>query len=93
MAWIETLTKETFNAAIREAMKPQIDQLSDRLQTVENNVVDLRERVSRLEGTIEGTAKANEAKMDAYDAGIRNLILEFKNEILQRQLDIVTSSK
>lgn len=38
MSWIETLTKEAFHAAIREAMKPQIDQISDRMQSFEQRI-------------------------------------------------------
>jgi len=87
MSWIETLTKETFFSAIREAMKPQIDQIDTRMRAIESNMVDLRERVSRLEGVVEGSTKANEANIRAYELSMRNLILEFKADFLQRQLD------
>lgn len=80
MSWIETLTKEAFHAAIREAMKPQIDQISDRLQSFE-------QRLSRLEGVVEGSTKANEANIRAYEAAMRGLFFEFKADFLQRQLD------
>lgn len=80
MSWIETLTKEAFHAAIREAMKPQIDQISDRMQSFE-------QRISRLEGVVEGSMKANEANIRAYEATMRGLFFEFKADFLQRQLD------
>lgn len=80
MAWIETLTKETFNTVIREAMKPQMDQISERLQSFE-------QRLSRLEGVVEGSTKANEANIRAYEAAMRGLFFEFKADFLQRQLD------
>jgi len=69
MAWIETLTKEAFHAAIREAMKPQIDQISERLYSFE-------QRLSRLEGVVEGSTKANEADIRAYEATMRGLFFE-----------------
>lgn len=87
MSWIETLTKETFSAAIREAMKPQIDRIDTRMTALDSNLVDLRERVSRLEGVVEDSTKANEANIRAYEPSMRNLILEFKANFLQRQLD------
>jgi len=87
MSWIETLTKETFFSAIREAMKPQIDQIDTRMTALERNMFGLRERVSRLESVVEGSTKANEANIRAYELSMRNLILEFKAEFLQRKLD------
>jgi len=92
VSWIETLTKETFHTAIREAMKPRMDQIDTRMAALENTMVDLRERVSRLEGVIEGSTKANEANIRAYEAAMRSLFFEFKADFLQRQLDQKTGT-
>ncbi len=97
MAWIETLTKEAFHAAIREAMKPQIneisnriDKMSDRLQAIDqmsDRLQSFEQRLSRLEGVVEGSTKANEANIRAYESAMRSLFFEFKADFLQRQLD------
>jgi len=84
MAWIETITKEGFQLAIREAMRPEIDKLDRKierkLEKMESRIGDVEQRVSRLEGTIEGS-------MRAYEANIKLLFYEFKSELFQRLLN------
>jgi len=79
MAWIETITKEGFQLVVREAMRPEMDKLDRKLEKMESRLGDVEQRVSRLEGTIEGS-------MRAYEANIKLLFYEFKTEIFQRLL-------
>ena len=83
MAWIETITREGFQLAVREAMKPEMDKLDRKierkLEKMESRIGDVEQRVARLEGTIEGS-------MRAYEANIKLLFYEFKTEIFQRLL-------
>ena len=73
MSWIETITKEGFQMAVKEAMRPDIEKIEDRLS-------QLSDRVSRLEGAMEGS-------MRAYEANIRAMFAEFKVEIFRRLLE------
>ena len=73
MGWIETITKEGFQMAVKEAMRPDIEKIEDRLS-------QLSDRVSRLEGSMEGS-------MRAYEANIRAMFAEFKVDIFRRLLD------
>ncbi len=73
MSWIETITKEGFQLAVREAMR------SD-LEKIENRIGNLEQRVSRLEGSVD-------ANMRAYEANVRVMFSEFKSEMFQRLLD------
>ena len=74
MSWIETLSKEAFQTAVREAMKPEIESLRADIKDLGKRVGDLEQRVSRLEGTIEGT-------MRAYEANLRMMFAEFQRNI------------
>ena len=80
MGWIETLSKEAFQVAVREAIKPDVDSLKQSIVTIEKRVGDLEQRVSRLEGTIEGS-------MRAYEANVGRLFAEFKADIFKRLLE------
>lgn len=80
MGWIETLSKEAFQVAVREAIKPDVDSLKRSIVTIEKRVGDLEQRVSRLEGTIEGS-------MRAYEANVGRLFAEFKADIFKRLLE------
>jgi len=80
MGWIETLSKEAFQLAVREAMKPDMESLGDNIKEVNKRIGDLEQRVSRLEGTIEGT-------MRAYEASVRAMFSEFKAEMFARMLE------
>jgi len=73
MSWIETITKEGFQLAVKEAMRPDIEKIEDRL-------TQLSDRVSRLEGAMDGS-------MRAYEANIRAMFSEFKVDIFRRLLD------
>ncbi len=80
MSWIETITKEDFQLAVREAMRPDIDKLGGRMGNLEGRMGNLEQRVSRLEGTIEGS-------MRAYEANIKAMFADFKAEVFQRLLE------
>ena len=73
MGWIETITKEGFQLAVKEAMRPDIEKIEGRLN-------QLSDRVSRLEGSMDGS-------MRAYEASVRAMFAEFKVEIFRRLLD------
>ena len=51
MGWIETLSKETFLAAVREAVKPDVEKVEGEIGDLRGETKDLGQRVSRLEGT------------------------------------------
>lgn len=85
MGWIDTLSKEAFQLAVREAMKPEVESLRvslkeeagilrNDIKEVNERVGDLEQRVSRLEGTIEGT-------MRAYEANMARMFAEFQRNI------------
>jgi predicted nucleic acid-binding Zn-ribbon protein len=87
VGWIETLNKESFQLAVREAMRPDFEKLENRMDKLENRmdklevrIGDLEQRVSRLEGSIEGT-------MRAYEANVRGMFSEFKAELFSRMLE------
>ena len=91
MSWIETLSKEAFQLAVREAMKPEmeslrastkeeIESLRADIRDLSKRVGDLEQRVSRLEGTIEGT-------MRAYEANLARMFAEFQRNI---ERDVLT---
>ncbi len=84
MSWIETITKEDFQLAVREAMKPEMEKLDSKITDVEKNlgnrIGNLEQRVSRLEGTIDGTMKS-------YESNVRAMFSEFKAEMFQRLLE------
>ncbi len=73
MSWIETITKDGFQLAVREAMRHD-------LEKIENRIGNLDQRVSRLEGSID-------ANMRAFEANVRAMFSEFKSEMFQRLLD------
>ena len=80
MGWIETLSKEAFQLAVREAVRPDFEKLENRMDKLEVRIGDLEQRVSRLEGTVEGT-------MRAYEANLRGMFSEFKAELFSRMLE------
>ena len=80
MGWIESVTKEGFQLAVREAMRPDMAKLEDRMGDVE-------QRVARLEGTIEGNARAQDASVRAFESSIRAMLSDFKVDLLTRQLE------
>ena len=80
MSWIESLSKEAFQGAVREAVKPELEGLKADIKAVERRIGDLEQRVSRLEGTIEGS-------MRAYEANIRAMFSEFKVEVFKKLLE------
>lgn len=80
MGWIETLSKEAFQLAVREAVKQDVENLRGDIKEVNKRLGDLEQRVSRLEGTIEGT-------MRSYEASVRAMFSEFKAEMFSRMLD------
>jgi len=80
MGWIESVTKEDFQLAVREAMRLDMEGL-------ENRMGDVEQRVARLEGTIEGNARAHEATVRAFESSIRAMLSDFKVDVLTRQLE------
>ncbi|MDR3553678.1 MAG: hypothetical protein P4L55_02870 [Syntrophobacteraceae bacterium] len=52
MGWIETLSKEAFQLAVREAVRPDFEKLENRMDKLEVRMGDLEQRVSRLEDTM-----------------------------------------
>jgi hypothetical protein len=85
MGWIDTLSREAFQLAVREAVKPDLESLradskedfqilrAD-IRDLNKRLGDLEQRVSRLEGTIEGT-------MRAYEANLARMFAEFQRNI------------
>ena len=73
MGWIETITKEGFQLAVKEAVRPEMEKIEERLN-------QLSDRVSRLEGSMEGS-------MRAYEANMRAIFAEFKVEVFRHLLN------
>ena len=86
MGWIESVTREGFQLAVKEAMRPDMEKLEGRMG-------DIEQRVARLEGVIEGNARAHEANTRAFEASIRGILSEFKVDLLTRQLEDRKSQK
>jgi len=80
MSWMETLTKEAFQLAVRESVRPDIEKIGQRIDRLDQRMGDLEQRVSRLEGTIEGS-------MRAYEANIRAMFSEFKVDVFKKLLE------
>ena len=80
MGWIESVTKEGFQLAVREAMRPDMERLENRMGNVE-------QRVAWLEGTIEGNARAHEATVRGFESSIQAMLSGFKVDVLTRQLE------
>ena len=68
MGWIETLSKETFMAAVREAVKPDLDKLDGKLekldvkiekakQELKGDIRTLRGDIKNLENRVGGRAE------------------------------------
>ncbi len=86
MGWIESVTREGFQLAVKEAMRPDMEKLEGRMG-------DIEQGVARLEGVIEGNARAHEANTRAFEASIRGILSEFKVDLLTRQLEDRKSQK
>ena len=76
MSRLESLDKEAFQIALREAMKPELESLRAEMQTLRADIRDLGARVgdlehqvSRLQGTLEGMMRAYEADPGRMFAG------------------------
>jgi predicted nucleic acid-binding Zn-ribbon protein len=58
MGWIETLTKEAFIAAIREAVKPDLEKLDGKIERLEGKIekvkTELKGDIEALRGDIKG---------------------------------------
>ena len=80
MGWIETLSKEAFQLAVREALKPDFEKMENRMDKIEMRIGNLEQPVSRLEGPIEGTMRACESNVCA-------MFSEFKAEMFSRILE------
>jgi hypothetical protein len=80
MGWIESLSKEAFQLSVREAVRPDLEMLTTSIKEVEKRIGELKQRVSPLEGTIEGS-------MRAYEANIGRMFAEFKADMFKRMLD------
>jgi predicted nuclease with TOPRIM domain len=66
MGWIETLSKEAFQLAVREAVKPELNELEKRL---DGRMGSLDGRMSNLEGRMCNI----EARMDKFDGRLDRL--------------------
>jgi predicted nucleic acid-binding Zn-ribbon protein len=77
MSWIETLTKEAFQGAVRDAVRPDIEGLKDDIKEIQKCMGDIEQRVSRLEGAIEGS-------MRAYEANMKAIFSEFKVDVFKK---------
>ncbi|MEW6665165.1 MAG: hypothetical protein AB1512_08090 [Thermodesulfobacteriota bacterium] len=92
MSWFETLTKDGFQLAVREAIKPELDKLGQKMASIEN-------RVSRMEGQTEGISN----RLDGYDARLGRVsdrmdrLIESQNQLIlkigewlnEQRLDII----
>jgi tetrahydromethanopterin S-methyltransferase subunit G len=80
MSWFETLTEETFQAIVREALKDELkreieaikqrlDKIEDQVERVRDTQIHFADGVGRLEGTLEGTMRGIMAdfKLEFYE--------------------------
>ncbi len=73
MNWIETISKEDFQSAVKEAMRPDMEK-------IENGLSRLAARASKLEGAMEESMRVCEANLLA-------MFSEFKVEISRRLME------
>ena len=89
MGWMETLTKEAFFAAVREAVKPDFETLEKRIETLEKT---LEKRIETLENRLESEMKGVNGQIKGLEgeiAGIKSQIesLSRDMESLRREIN------
>ena len=70
MGWMETLTKEAFFAAVREAVRPEFAALEKRL---ESEMKGVNGQIKGLEGEISGMKSQTESLQREMETGLRTL--------------------
>ena len=89
MGWMETLTKEAFFAAVREAVKPDFETLENRL---ENEIKGVIGQIRGLEGKFDGKFDGVQGQIKGLEgeiAGIKSQIesLSRDMESLRREIN------
>jgi len=89
MGWMETLTKEAFFTAVREAVKPDFETLEKRIETLEKT---LEKRIETLENRLESEMKGVNGQIKGLEgeiAGIKSQIesLSRDMESLRREIN------
>lgn len=73
MSWMQELTQDTFKIAVREAMRPDIE-------NIRGDIKDLQEQVTRLEKALHNTTRVCEASL-------KIMFVDFKNELFQKLIE------
>jgi len=89
MGWMETLTKEAFFTAVREAVKPEFETLENRL---ENEIKGVIGQIRGLEGKFDGKFDGVQGQIKGLEgeiAGIKSQIesLSRDMESLRREIN------
>ncbi len=53
LSWIETITKEDFQLAVREAMKPEMEKLDQRFERLDSKITDVENSLGNRIGNLE----------------------------------------
>ena len=87
MGWMETLTKEAFFTAVREAVKPEFETLENRL---ESEIKGVTGQIKGLEGEISGM----KSQMDSIQRQISSLDekIDYKYENLEGKIENIHTS-
>ena len=89
MGWMETLTKEAFFAAVREAVKPDFKTLEKRFEMLENRLESemkgVNGQIKGLEGEIAGIKSQIESLHREINSN--NIVLEGKIENIHSSVE------
>ena len=102
MGWMETLTKEAFFAAVREAVKPEFETLEKRLENrLESEIKGVTGQIKGLEGEIAGMKSQTESLhreieslQREMETGFRTLIekIDYKHDHLEGKIENINTS-
>ena len=86
MGWMETLTKEAFFAAVREAVKPEFETLEKRFEKrLESEIKGVTGQIKGLEGEISGMKSQIESLHREINSN--NIVLEGKIENIHTSVE------
>ena len=98
MGWMETLTKEAFFSAVREAVKPEFETLEKRFEKrLESEIKGVTGQIRGLEGKfdgVQGQIKGLEGEISGMKSQIESLHREINsnNIVLEGKIENIHSS-
>jgi predicted nucleic acid-binding Zn-ribbon protein len=91
MGWMETLTKEAFFAAVREAVRPEFDALEKRLESemkgVNGQIKGLEGEISGMKSQIESLQREINSNNNVLEGKIENIHTSVKSFFNETRAD------